>query len=152
VLRSVKGGGEADLDPRAITDEQDIVDLDQLRASADEQQASAVSPQPGRKSDEPQQPQPPAPRSPEEPTVAPGQATAGRTTLAGDTDAEFERWAAHNARRFDIVGSPHASPPGTAQLPTETRARSDSPTTTPPAPGDASEPISITASRPSAAR
>lgn len=92
-LRTVGSGSEADLDMRAITDEHDIVDLDELTVASDHDTK---------------------PRGQE--ALTPGGDTV--PSLAGtDSDEDFDRWA--TTRRPHIASSAYPSPPGTARLPAE---------------------------------
>jgi hypothetical protein len=111
-LRSVGGGGEADLDMRAITTEDDIVDLDELYAAKEAERPARYA------SDQHQTDEPPALA----PTSTITRAGPRRSGLGQETDEEFDRWAAQSARRPDVAAS-SSSPPGTARLPRIARRR-----------------------------
>jgi hypothetical protein len=114
-LRSVGGGGEADLDMRAITTDDDIVDLDELQRAAD-------SPEISLPSDDPPVCAEPEARPLATSSTTPTADLSGRQNhraLGHESDDEFDRWAAHNARRVDPPDTA-TSPPGTARLPRQT--------------------------------
>jgi hypothetical protein len=113
-LRSVGGGGEADLDMRAITTEDDIVDLDELYAAEQAEKPTATR----YASDQHQSHEPPAPA----PTSTITRPEPRRGGLGQETDEEFDRWAAQSARRPDVAAS-SPTPPGTARLPRIARTR-----------------------------
>ena len=72
ILRSVGGWGEVDLDQRAITTEDDIVDLSELDRSDDQPNQPAPATQNGAaEQDEPSEGQPPAAASRHAPTRNP---------------------------------------------------------------------------------
>ena len=91
ILRSVGGRGEVDLDQRAITTEDDIVDLSELDRSDEQPNQPAPATQNGAaEHDEPSEGQPPAaasrPHPPETPLTRPA-ARAMRTSTAGSRTA-----------------------------------------------------------------
>ena len=107
ILRNVGGWGEVDLDQRAITTEDDIVDLSELDRSDEQPNQPAPATQNGAaEHDEPSEGQPPAtasqphrtPREAPPPTDAPGR----------EGDEDFDRWVADRA---PALGSavPHPS-------------------------------------------
>jgi hypothetical protein len=119
-LRTVGGGGEADLDLRAITDEQDIVELEEPDPSPEH----GPSDQSGTLLESERREAPNGPRSspaPPERTVA--QESHGNGGLAAQSDEEFDRWASHSARRLRVGVPRHDSPAGTAHLPGEPESR-----------------------------
>jgi hypothetical protein len=119
-LRTVGGGGEADLDMRAITDEQDIVELQE----PDPTPENGASDQSGTLLESERREAPNGPRSspaPPERTVAHESHANGG--LAAQSDEEFDRWASHSARRLRVGVPRHDSPAGTAHLPGEPESR-----------------------------
>jgi hypothetical protein len=114
-LRNVGGWGEVDLDQRAITTEDDIVDLSELDQPDDQHNESAPATQNGTAGhDEPGEAQPSATASP--PNRDP---TARETPPASDgpgqeSDEDFDRWVAHRAHRAGTT--PSASTSSTARL------------------------------------
>ena len=98
-LRNVGGWGEVDLDQRAITTEDDIVDLSELDRPDEQHNEPAPATQNGTAGHEPGEAQPSAAVSPPNPDLA-----ARETPPAGDapgqeSDEEFDRWVAHRAPR-----------------------------------------------------
>jgi hypothetical protein len=119
-LRTVGGGSEADLDMRAITDEQDIVELqepDPTPENGASNQSGTLLESEGRDASNGPRSSPAAP----ERTV--GQESHGNGGLAAQSDEEFDRWASRSARRLRVGVPRHDSPAGTAHLPGEPQSR-----------------------------
>jgi hypothetical protein len=115
-LRTVGGGGEADLDMRAITDEQDIVELQE----PDPTPENGAPDHSGTLLESERRDAPNGPRSsPEVSECTAGQESNGSEGLAAQSDEEFDRWASHSARRLRVGVPRHDSPAGTAHLPGE---------------------------------
>ena len=99
-LRSVKGGSEADLDMRAITTEDDIIDLDTFYGPQREDDAQPHETDHSRRE----------------------HLEDSRGRPGSDSDEEFDQWASQSARRVDVPASAATSRPGTARLPGQLRA------------------------------
>ena len=122
-LRNVGGWGEVDLDQRAITTEDDIVDLSELDRPDDQHNESAPATQNGTAGhDEPGEAQPSAAAA-----SPPNRDLAARETPpAGDapgqeSDEDFDRWVAHRAPRPGTA--PSASTSSTARLANDVQKR-----------------------------
>src|ERR1700745_2191387 len=89
ILRSVGGWGEVDLDQRAITTEDDIVDLSELDRSDEQPNQPAAATQNGAAAhDEPRGGHPP-------PAVSQPHGTSPATDAPGrESDEDFDRWVA----------------------------------------------------------
>ena len=115
-LRSVGGWGEVDLDQRAITTEDDIVDLSELDRSDDQPNQPAPATQNGAaEHDEPSEGQPPA-------------AASRRTAPQPKPHPQATR-PAGRAMRTSTAGSRTALPDWAAPSPRPSRARLRSPVT-----------------------
>ena len=120
-LRSVGGRGEVDLDQRAITTEDDIVDLSELDRSDDQPNQPAPATQNGAaEHDEPSEGQPPAAASRPHPPETPASVR--------ESDEDFDRWVADRAP--GQAGAVAASEPNTPRLAGHARdpASDDAPT------------------------
>ena len=119
-LRTVGGGGEADLDMRAITDEQDIVELqepDPIPENGASDQSGTLLESEGRDA-------PNGPRSlPAAPVRTAAQEGDENGGLGAQSDEEFDRWASHSGRRLGVSVPRHDLPAGTAHLPGEPQPR-----------------------------
>ncbi len=124
MLRSVDGGGEVDLDKRAITGDDDIIELDQLPPQHAEPEAKHddTDPTPSRAAED---------VAAAAPTTSHTKALRRIVVLSDDTSEEL---ASRDARNLDrpITAAPETPvPPGTVQLPASPRpaggASSDSP-------------------------
>ena len=112
-LRSVRGRGEVDLDQRAITTEDDIVDLSELDRSHDQpNQPAPVTQNGAAEHDERGEGQPPA--AAVSPDRVPGETPPAGDALGNQKDADFDRWIANRAPR--LGGTLAASKPNTPQL------------------------------------
>jgi hypothetical protein len=119
-LRNVGGWGEVDLDQRAITTEDDIVDLSELDRSDDQHKEPAPATQNGTAGhDEPGEAQTPPAASSANHTAAPGETPPASDVLGHESDEEFDRWVAHRAPR--LGSGPSASTPGTPRLASDAR-------------------------------
>ena len=120
-LRSVGGGGEVDLDQRAITTEDDIVDLSELDRSGEQPSQPAPTAQNGAGDpDEPGQARPPAAAQPHH---GPSEAPPAADVPGRDGDEDFDRWVAERAPALGSAVAVPSTPPSASD------ARS-------PAPGD----------------
>jgi hypothetical protein len=132
-LRSVGGRGEVDLDQRAITTEDDIVDLSELDRSDDRHDEQAPATQNGAgEHDEPSEGQPPAAAT--QPHRTPGEAPPASDGPGRENDKDFDRWVADRAPGLGSALA--ASKPSTPPL---------APDAQDPAPGDAPTAASGTA-------
>lgn len=123
ILRSVGGWGEVDLDQRAITTEDDIVDLSELDRSDEQPSQPAPATQDGLGDpDEPSEAQPPAT---DQAHNGPCEAPPAVNELGQDGDEDFDRWVAD---RTPTLGSAVA-----AAVPSTTRSAGDARS---PAPGE----------------
>ena len=120
ILRSVGGWGEVDLDQRAITTEDDIVDLSELERSDEQRNQPAPATQNG--AGDPDEAQPPAPDLPHN---VPREAPLPVDVAGQDRDEDFDRWVAN---RIPAPGSAVA-----AAVPSTPRSASDALS---PAPGE----------------
>jgi hypothetical protein len=112
-LRSVGGWGEVDLDRRAITTEDDIVDLSELERSHDQPNQPAPATHNGAAGhDEAGEGRPPAAAS--SPNHSPPETPPATGAPAHESDEEFDRWVAHHAPRLGRGAS--ASTPDTPRL------------------------------------
>ena len=135
-LRSVGGWGEVDLDQRAITTEDDIVDLSELDRSDDQPNQPAPARQNGAaEHDEPGEPQPPAAAS--QALRTPAETRPPRDAPGRESDEDFDRWVAHRAPGLGSALA--ASKPSTPPLAGDARR---------PAPRDAATAASGTAGVP----
>ena len=126
-LRSVGGRGEVDLDQRAITTEDDIVDLSELDRSDDQPNQPAPATQNGAaEHDEPSEGQPPAAAS--QPHRTPGEAPPASDAPGRESDEDFDRWVADRAP--GPASALAASKPSTPRLAGDARdpASGDAPT------------------------
>ena len=117
MLRSVGSGGEVDLDKRAITGDDDIIELDQLAPQQTEPPATRQDRDPTRA----EQAKPPGTATRATPTPSTGEAKPPRriVVLSDETDS---RDARHSDR--PITAAPdHRTPAGTAPLPGRLPAR-----------------------------
>lgn len=115
ILRSVGGWGEVDLDQRAITTEDDIVDLSELDRSDEQPSQPAPATQDGSGDpDEPSEAQPPAT---DQPHNGPCEAPPAVNELGQGGDEDFDRWVAD---RTPTLGSAVA-----AAVPSTTRSAGD---------------------------
>lgn len=121
ILRSVGGWGEVDLDQRAITTEDDIVDLSELDRSDEQPSQPAPAIQNGA-ADEPGEAQPPAAHQPQN---GPREAPPAADVPCQDGDEDFDRWVAD---RTPALGSAVA-----AAVPSTPRSAGDARS---PAPGE----------------
>jgi len=124
ILRNVGGWGEVDLDQRAITTEDDIVDLSELDRSDEPPNQPAAATQNGAaEHGEPSERQPPPAASQPHPT--PLEVPPAGDALGGETDEDFDRWVADRA-----PGHVAASKPSTPPLASDARelAPGDAPT------------------------
>jgi hypothetical protein len=114
-LRSVGGWGEVDLDQRAITTEDDIVDLSELERSDDQHNEPAPAIQNRAAGhDEPGEAEtPPAASSPNL-TAARGETPPASDVLGQESDKDFDSWVAHRASPLGTA--PSTPTPGTARL------------------------------------
>lgn len=120
-LRSVGGWGEVDLDQRAITTEDDIVDLSELDRSDDQHSEPAPATQNGAAGhDESGEGQPSAAASPPNRALTRRETPPVSDTPAQESDEEFDRWVAHRVPR--LGSGPSASPPGTARIAGDVRS------------------------------
>ena len=111
-LRSVRGRGEVDLDQRAITTEDDIVDLSELDRSHDQPNQPARATQNGAaEHDEPDRQQPEAATSPDR---IPGETRPASDAPGQESDEDFDRWVADRSTR--LGGTLPASKPNTPKL------------------------------------
>ena len=120
-LRSVGGRGEVDLDQRAITTEDDIVDLSELDRSDDQPNQPAPATQNGAaEHDEPSEGQPPAAASRPHPPET--------HASVRESDEDFDRWVADRAP--GQASAVAASKPNTPRLAGHARdpASDDAPT------------------------
>ena len=124
MLRSVDGGGEVDLDKRAITGEDDIIELDQLptQHTGPEAKDDGSDPTPAQGAEG---------AAAAAPTTSHAKTLRRIVVLGDDTSEEL---ASRDARHLDrpITAAPETRvPPGTVQLPASLRpaggASSDSP-------------------------
>ena len=111
ILRSVGGWGEVDLDQRAITTEDDIVDLSELDRPDEQPSQPAPAAQNGAGDpDEPGQAQPPAAAQPHHGSreAPPAADLAGR-----DGDEDFDRWVTDRAAALGsaVAASVLSTPP-----------------------------------------
>ena len=113
-LRNVGGWGEVDLDQRAITTEDDIVDLSELDRPDDQHNQPAPATQNGVAGhDEPGEGQPSAAASPPNRNLAAREAPSASDAPGQEADEGFDGWVAHRTPR-----------PGTApSTPTSSTAR-----------------------------
>ena len=136
ILKNVGGWGEVDLDQRAITTEDDIVDLSELDRSDEQPNQPAPATQNGAaEHGEPSKRQPPPAAS--QPHRTPLEAPPAGDALGGETDADFDRWVADRAPGLGSAVA--ASKPSTPPLASDARD---------PAPGDAPTAASGTAGIP----
>ena len=127
ILRSVGGWGEVDLDQRAITTEDDIVDLSELDRSHDQPNQPAPTTQNGAaEQDEPGEEQPPAAAISAD--RAPGEAPPANEAPDREGDEDFDRWVAD--RLPGLATARAASKPSTPPLASDARdpASGDAPT------------------------
>ena len=92
ILRSVGGWGEVDLDQRAITTEDDIVDLSELDSRDQANQPAPTTQNGAAGQDEPGEEQPP-PAAAISADSAPGEAPPAQAPDR-EADEDFDRWAA----------------------------------------------------------
>lgn len=119
-LQSVGGRGEVDLDKRAITTEDDIVDLSELDRSDDQHSEPAPATRNGAAGDdEPGEEQPSAAASPPNRALSPAETGPVSDPVAQESDEEFDRWVAHRAPR--LGSGRFASPPGIPRLASDAR-------------------------------
>ena len=126
-LRSVGGWGEVDLDQRAITTEDDIVDLSELDRSDEQPDQPAPATQNGAaEHDEPSEGQPPAAASRRHRT--PGETPPASDAPGRESDEDFDRWVADRAPGLGSAVA--ASKPSTPPLASDARepASGDAPT------------------------
>ncbi len=126
-LRSVGGRGEVDLDQRAITTDDDIVDLSELDRSDDRHDEQARATQNGAaEPDEPSEGQPPAAAS--RPLRTPAETPPASDAPGRESDEDFDRWVADRAPGLGSVVA--ASKPSTPPLASDARelASGDAPT------------------------
>ena len=126
-LRSVGGRGEVDLDQRAITTEDDIVDLSELDRSDDQPNQPAPATQNGAaEHDEPSEGQPPAAAS--RPHRTPAETPPASDAPGRESDEDFDRWVADRAPGLGSAVA--ASKPSTPPLASDARepASGDAPT------------------------
>ena len=127
ILRNVGGWGEVDLDQRAITTEDDIVDLSELDRSDEQPNQPAPATQNGAaEHGEPSERQPPAAGS--RPHRAPAETPPASDAPSRESDEDFDRWVADRAP--GLGGAPAASTPSTPPLASDARelASGDAPT------------------------
>jgi hypothetical protein len=111
ILRSVGGWGEVDLDQRAITTEDDIVDLSELDRSEEQRKQSAPATQNG-----PRDPDPPGEaRTPatDHPHTGPGEGPSPADVPGQDGGEGFDHWVADRtpARGGAVASSVSRMPP-----------------------------------------
>ena len=126
-LRSVGGRGEVDLDQRAITTEDDIVDLSELDRSDEQPNQPAPATQNGAaEHDEPSEGQPPAAAS--RPTAPHAETPPANDAPGRESDEDFDRWVADRAPGLGSALA--ASKPSTPLLASDARelASGDAPT------------------------
>jgi hypothetical protein len=112
ILRSVGGWGEVDLDQRAITTEDDIVDLSELDRSHDQpNQPAPVTQNAAAAHDEPSEGQPRAAAIPANRT--PCEAPLATDAPGPDSDEDFDRWVADRAPGLGsaVAASKPSTPP-----------------------------------------
>lgn len=99
-LRSVGGWGNVDLDQRAITTEDDIVDLSELERSADQHSKPAPATQNGAAAhDEPGEGQLSAAASPPNRDLTPCETPPANDAPGQESDEDFDSWVAHRVPR-----------------------------------------------------
>ena len=114
-LRSAGGWGEVDLDRRAITTEDDIVDLSELDRSDDQHNEPAPATQSGVAGhDEPGEAQPSPAASPPNRELTTRETPPASDAPGPESDEEFDRWVAHRAPRPGTA--PSTPTPSTARL------------------------------------
>ena len=117
-LRSVGGWGEVDLDQRAITTEDDIVDLGEFDRSDEQPSQPAPATRNGAaEHDEPNEGQPPAAAS--QPQRTPAETPPASDAPDRESDEEFDRWLADRAPALGSALA--ASKPNTPLLATDAR-------------------------------
>ena len=126
ILRNVGGWGEVDLDQRAITTEDDIVDLSELDRSHEQPNQPAPATQnAAAEKDELGEGQPPAATS--RPLPTPCEASPA-SDAPGESDEDFDRWVADRAP--GLGSAVDSSKPSTPSLASDARelASGDAPT------------------------
>jgi hypothetical protein len=112
-LRSVGGWGEVDLDRRAITTEDDIVDLSELDRPHDQpNQPAPATPNGAAEHHDPGEAQPSAATS--SPNHSPPETPPASGAPLDESGQEFDRWVAHHAPRLGAIAS--APTPDTPRL------------------------------------
>ena len=127
ILRSVGGWGEVDLDQRAITTDDDIVDLSELDSHDPPNQPAPTTQNGAAEQDEPGEEQPPTAAAISA-DRAPGEAPPANEAPGREGDEDFDRWAAD--RLPGLATARAASKPITPPLASDARdpASGDAPT------------------------
>jgi hypothetical protein len=126
ILRSVGGWGEVDLDQRAITTEDDIVDLSELDRSHEQPDQPVPATQNGTaEHDEPSEGQPPSAAN--QPDRIPSEAPPTNGARGSERDEDFDLWVEDRAGR--LVSAPTASKTSTPPLASDALASREAPAT-----------------------